>query len=107
MLTAKNVSAKKATEYFLQGYYQEGKSLWFGIGAEKLGLAGAIDNEEIFNNIVQGRSPDGKQQLCTRKTQAEQRRAALDCTFEAPKSVSLTALPGGDERLVEAHAIAV
>jgi len=107
MLTAKNVSAKKATEYFLQGYYQEGKSRWFGIGAEKLGLAGAIDNEEIFNNIVQGRSPDGKQQLCTRKTQAEQRRAALDCTFEAPKSVSLTALPGGDERLVEAHAIAV
>ena len=78
MLTAKNVSAKKAVEYFLQGYYLEGKSRWFGIGAEKLGLAGAIDNEEIFNNIVQGRNPDGTQQLCTRKTQAEQRRAALD-----------------------------
>ena len=29
--------------------------------------------------------------------------AALDLTFSAPKSVSLTALVGGDERLRETH----
>ncbi len=81
MLTTKNTSAKKAVEYFLQGYYQEGTSRWFGIGALKLGLAGAVDNEEVFNNIVQGKSPDGTQQLCARETKVESRRAALDCTF--------------------------
>lgn len=103
MLTTKNTSAKKASEYFLQGYYQEGTSRWFGIGALKLGLAGAVENEEVFNNIVQGKSPDGTQQLSASHTKAESRRAALDCTFEAPKSISITALPGKDERLVQCH----
>lgn len=107
MLTSKNVSPQKAAEYFLQGYYQEGKSRWFGLGAENLGLVGAINNEEVFKNIVQGKSPDGTRQLTARNLKSELRRAALDCTFEAPKSISLTALPGGDEALVEAHVKAV
>src|SRR5947207_12122032 len=34
-------------------------------------------------------------------------RAAWDATFSAPKSVSLTALVGGDERVREAHREAV
>ena len=37
------------------------------------------------------------------KTRTMEHRAGWDATFSAPKSVSLTALVGGDERLREAH----
>lgn len=107
MLTGKNVSAHKAAEYFLQGYYQEGKSRWYGLGALKLGLAGAVNNEKVFKNVTLGLSPDGTKHLCSRNISSQKRRAALDCTFSAPKSVSLTALAGGDEQLVVAHILAV
>ena len=40
-------------------------------------------------------------------TKAVEHRAGWDATFSAPKSVSLTALVGGDERVREAHRAAV
>lgn len=107
MLTGKNIPPQKAVEYFVQGYYQEGTSRWFGRGAKKLGLSGAVNDEQVFDNIVQGRSPDGKKHLCARTLDASSRRAATDFTFSAPKSVSLQALVGGDSRLVAAHTLAV
>lgn len=107
MLTCKTVTPERAVSYFLQGYYLEGTSRWYGRGAEKLGLQGAVDNEQIFTNIVQGMSPDGTSELSSRKVETRFRRAGLDCTFSAPKSVSLTALVGGDERLIDAHHLAV
>lgn len=91
----------------MEGYYQEGTSRWSGKGAKKLGLAGAVDCQETFSNIVNGRSPDGSQNLCARKLDSSQRRAATDFTFSAPKSVSLQALVNGDERLITAHQLAV
>jgi conjugative relaxase-like TrwC/TraI family protein len=42
-----------------------------------------------------------------KKVKPDQHRAAIDCTFNAPKSVSVQALVGGDFRLVEAHRQAV
>ena len=40
-------------------------------------------------------------------TKPVEHRAGWDATFSAPKSVSLTALVGGDERVKEAHRAAV
>ncbi|MBD2680898.1 MULTISPECIES: MobF family relaxase [Nostoc] len=107
MLTGKNTEPQQAVHYFVEGYYQEGSSRWSGKGAKKLGLEGAVDNKETFSNIVNGLSPDGSQHLCARKLESSQRRAATDFTFSAPKSVSLQALVGGDERLITAHQLAV
>ncbi|MHC5613776.1 MAG: MobF family relaxase [Nostoc sp.] len=103
MLTAANVSSEMAVNYFIKNYYHEGKSLWSGQGAEKLGLSGAVDDEDAFKNVIEGRSPDGKEQLNARAVKPKTKRAALDCTFSAPKSVSLMALVGGDTRLIDAH----
>lgn len=103
MLTAANVSSEMAVNYFVKNYYHQGKSLWSGQGALKLGLSGAIDDEEAFKNVISGRSPQGREQLNARVLKPDERRAALDCTFSAPKSVSLMALVGGDTRLIDAH----
>ncbi|MBD2732195.1 relaxase domain-containing protein [Nostoc sp. FACHB-892] len=103
MLTAANVSSEMAVKYFVKNYYHHGKSRWSGQGAEKLGLSGAIDDEQKFTNVIEGRSPDGREQLNARVLKQKERRAALDCTFSAPKSVSLMALVGGDSRLIAAH----
>ncbi|MHC5863212.1 MobF family relaxase, partial [Nostoc sp.] len=103
MLTAANVSSEMAVNYFIKNYYHKGKSLWSGQGAEKLGLSGAVDDEDAFKNIIEGRSPDGHEQLNARAVKPKTKRAALDCTFSAPKSVSLMALVGGDTRLIDAH----
>ncbi|BAY66759.1 mobilization protein TraI-like protein (plasmid) [Calothrix brevissima NIES-22] len=107
MLTGKNTEPQQAVHYFMEGYYQEGASRWSGKGAKKLGLSGAVDHQETFSNIVNGLKPDGSQNLCARKLNSSQRRAATDFTFSAPKSVSLQALVGGDERLIQAHQLAV
>lgn len=103
MLTAANVSSEMAVKYFVKNYYHQGKSRWSGLGAEKLGLSGAIDNEQKFTNVIEGLTPDGSEQLNARVLKQKERRAALDCTFSAPKSVSLMALIGGDSRLIAAH----
>lgn len=106
MLTAANVSSEMAVNYFIKNYYHLGKSLWSGQGAEKLGLSGAVDDDEAFKNIISGLTPDGREVLNARVVKEKgkgERRAALDCTFSAPKSVSLMALVGGDTRLIDAH----
>lgn len=101
MLTPKNIKAKTAIEYFKQGYYQKGK--WLGKGAVILGLFGEIKNHQVYDFIVQGLSPDGSKRLNKREVHWDKRKAAVDCTFAAPKSVSLCAVIGGDERLIQAH----
>lgn len=104
MLTAKNCQASAAVKYFTDDY-ERGETRWFGKGAAKLGLVGEIDRES-FEHICYGRSPDGSKYLGT-KGDPEKRRAGTDFTFSAPKSVSLTALVGGDNRLENAHRLAV
>ena len=75
---------------------------WSGKQAEFLGLEGAATKEE-FGNLLEGKNKDGSVQL---KEEAN-KVAALDLTFAAPKSVSIMALAGGDDKLVEAHKKAV
>ncbi|MCX8966584.1 conjugative relaxase [Erwinia psidii] len=77
-------------------------SEWNGKGAEQLGLSGNVDDEN-FLRLLEGRvSPEI--QLGRNGSGGEIKHVpAWDFTFSAPKSVSILALVGGDERVVKAH----
>src|ERR1700723_346687 len=87
---------------------------WQGRMAEKFGLAGVVSAED-FAKLSQGQHPQTGEQLVRQRASYEYQdadgkaiktmepRAGWDATFSAPKSVSLTALVGGDERVREAH----
>ncbi|PSF35773.1 relaxase [Aphanothece hegewaldii CCALA 016] len=107
MLTCKTLTSAQATNYFVKGYLVEENSRWYGKGAAKLSLVGEIDNETVFANVVMGYSPDGRRKLSEKELPQEKRRAGVDCTLSAPKSVSMTALVAGDDRLFQARQIAV
>ncbi len=98
-------------------YYSEGDRVhgeWHGQLARQWGLKGEID-EEHFARLADGRHPLTGAQLVQHRAAMEylnehgekvktmERRAGWDATFSAPKSVSLTALVGGDERVRMAH----
>ena len=104
-----------------QNYWQQGDTIlgeWQGKMAERYGLAGAIDGQH-FARLSEGQNPATGEQLvrhCTgqpyrtadgKTVKPVEHRAGWDATFSAPKSVSLTALVGGDERIREAHRQAV
>ena len=101
-----------ASYYERDGYYAKDDpahreaSGWAGKGAEALGLSGPVD-PDTFRQILEGKVPDGPQ-LGRRGPDGEIRhRPGRDVTLSAPKSVSLLAMVGGDERIVEAHDKAV
>ena len=101
-----------ASYYERDGYYAEDDpahreaSAWAGKGAEALGLSGPVD-PDTFRQILEGKVPDGPQ-LGRRGPDGEiQHRPGRDVTLSAPKSVSLLAMVGGDERIVAAHDQAV
>jgi len=87
---------------------------WQGTLAAQSGLAGAVSAED-FGKLSQGQHPETGQQLIRQRASYEyqdadgktvktmEHRAGWDATFSAPKSVSLTALVGGDDRVREAH----
>jgi conjugative relaxase-like TrwC/TraI family protein len=87
---------------------------WQGRLATQFGLAGAVSAED-FAKLSQGQHPQTGEQLVRQRASYKyedadgktvttmEHRAGWDATFSAPKSVSLTALVGGDERVREAH----
>ena len=83
-------------------------SAWLGKGAEALGLSGPVD-PGTFRTILEGKVPDGSgTELGKRGRNGEiTHRPGRDLTFSAPKSVSIAALVGGDERIVGVHDRAV
>ena len=93
---------------------QQGHSEWQGRLAEQWGLEGAVGNEH-FARLTEGQHPHTEAQLVRhqvsktyegkfgKEVTSVEHRAGWDATFSAPKSVSLTALVGGDERVREAH----
>ncbi len=86
--------------------------------AAQWGLTGEV-TEEQFARLTNGQHPDTGEQLIRHRDSFEyknehgetvktmEHRAGWDATFSAPKSVSLTALVGGDERVREAHRASV
>lgn len=104
-----------------QNYYKQGDSVkgeWQGELATSLGLAGEVAPLE-FSRLADGIHPRTGEQLVRHRvateyknadgttTKSVEHRAGWDATFSAPKSVSLTALVGGDDRVREAHRSAV
>src|SRR2546426_4797310 len=125
MLTiSKPLSASQAQAYHAEefsnareNYYTRGDQIrgeWHGRLAEQWGLRGEV-REEHFARLSEGQHPMTGEQLVRHQTAREyvnrrgekvspmEHRAGWDATFSAPKSVSLTALVGGDERVREAH----
>ncbi len=125
MLTiSKPLSAGQARTYHArefasqeQNYWsrdQQGHSEWQGRLAEQWGLQSEVGSEH-FARLSEGRHPETEAQLVRHQTSktyegkngkevtSVEHRAGWDATFSAPKSVSLTALVGGDDRVRVAH----
>jgi len=102
--------ASLATHYYADqadDYYSRdgGAATWQGQGARRLGAVGEIDPAR-FKAMLQG--DFGRNVKAGRSIRKDAKaRAALDLTFGAPKSITLQALIGGDERLIHANDQAV
>jgi conjugative relaxase-like TrwC/TraI family protein len=125
---SKPLSASQAQTYHSkeftsaeQNYWQQkGATLgeWHGELAKKFGLAGPVSADD-FARLAQGQHPVTGDQLVSHRVVQDyqspdgkiispvEHRAGWDATFSAPKSVSLTALVGQDDRVRDAHREAV
>ena len=74
----------------------EESGTWFGKGAERLGLQGAVKREQ-FHALIENRHPTTGQKINKRNN--SYRRPGYDFVFNAPKSVSLLANVTQDERV--------
>jgi conjugative relaxase-like TrwC/TraI family protein len=93
---------------------QQGHSEWQGQLANEWGLSGSVGDEH-FARLTEGQHPFTEEQMVRhqvsrtyegkggKEVTSMEHRAGWDATFSAPKSVSLTALVGGDERVRLAH----
>src|SRR5271168_4442999 len=125
MLTiSKSLSAGQARTYHSreftsekQNYWsrdQQVHSEWQGKLAQEWGLQGEVGSEH-FARLSEGQHPESGVQLVKHQSAktytneygkeitSVEHRAGWDATFSAPKSVSLTPLVGGDDRVREAH----
>lgn len=81
-----------AVDYYTAGMEKPG--IWGGLGAERLGLKGAVDKED-FHKLCDNTTPGTGKQWTSRNK--KNRRVGYDFNFHAPKSVSvLHALTGDD-----------
>lgn len=125
MMTMSNaLSAGQAETYYQQdyankkeNYYSERGEVngnWIGRLADEWGLTGEVSSEQ-FARLVAGQDPHTGEQFIRFVASREsinnygeeivtsEHRAGWDATFSAPKSVSLAALVGDDERVRVAH----
>src|SRR5579864_5677962 len=125
MLTiSKPLSSAQAHTYHQQefsnskdNYYTADNKIrgeWHGRLPEQWGLKGRVQ-EEHFARLADGQHPITGAQLVQHRASYDYtnqngqtvrtvaHRAGWDATFSAPKSVSITALVGGDERIRDAH----
>lgn len=121
---SKALSAGQAKDYYRkeytsarENYYSERGEVdgrWSGRLAEEWNLKGEVQSEQ-YERLCAGQDPHTGEQLI-RKVKAtkavnnygeeittSEHRAGWDATFSAPKSVSLAALVGNDERIRTAH----
>src|SRR5580658_6764678 len=108
---AKEFTAKEQNYWSERGVIQ---GEWQGRLAGRFGLAGAVSAED-FAKLSQGQHPATGEQLVRQRASYEyqdadgktvktmEHRAGWDATFSAPKSISLTALVGGDDNVRVAH----
>jgi conjugative relaxase-like TrwC/TraI family protein len=125
MLTiSKALSAKQAQTYHSREFASEQQNYWSrdrqaysewrGSLAEEWKLQGGVQADQ-FARLSEGQHPESSAQLIQHQPArtylneygklitSVEHRAGWDATLSAPKSVSLTALVGGDFRVREAH----
>jgi conjugative relaxase-like TrwC/TraI family protein len=124
MTMSKALSSGQAKDYYQkeytsakENYYSERGEVngqWSGRLAEEWNLQGEVQSEQ-YERLVAGQHPHTGEQLIRAARSKEQvnkygeeitvneHRAAWDATFSAPKSVSVAALVGNDERIRSAH----
>jgi len=108
MLSVANVrSPSAAASYFAaDNYYARADAdrsgQWIGKGADLLSLEGRVETK-AFDALLRGELPDGSDV----GNPGQWHRPGTDLTFSLPKSWSLLALIGKDERIVEAYREAV
>jgi conjugative relaxase-like TrwC/TraI family protein len=125
MLTiSKALSAGQARTYHAREFVSEKQNYWSrdaqvhsewqGRLAQEWGLRDSVGAEE-FARLSEGQHPESGAQLVKhqpaktydneygKEITSVEHRAGWDATFSAPKSVSLTALVGNDERVRQAH----
>jgi conjugative relaxase-like TrwC/TraI family protein len=125
MLTiSKSLSAGQAQTYHSREFTSEKQNYWSrdpqvhsewrGGLAREWGLKGSVCAEH-FARLSEGQHPESGAQLVKhqpartyenergKEITSVEHRAGWDATFSAPKSVSLTALVGGDDRVRDAH----
>jgi len=125
MLTiSKPLSAGQAQSYHAKEFTAREQNYWSQRGviagewqgrlAGQFGLAGTVSAED-FAKLSQGQHPATGEQLVRQRASYEyqdadgktvktmEHRAGWDATFSAPKSISLTALVGGDDNVRAAH----
>jgi conjugative relaxase-like TrwC/TraI family protein len=125
MLTiSKPLSASQARTYHKeefasrqQNYWSRGQPVfceWQGRLADEWSLVGPVQDEP-FARLTEGQHPQTGAQLVRhqvsrtyegkngKEVTSVEHRAGWDATFSAPKSVSITALVGGDDRVRIAH----
>ena len=124
MTMSRAISAGQALDYYQQeftnskdNYYSEAgevKGRWSGRLADEWNLKGEVTSEQ-YERLVAGQDPHTGEQLVqavkARETVNEfgekivtsEHRAGWDATISAPKSVSLAALVGDDERVRDSH----
>ena len=108
-LSAGQAETYYAEKYSQDDYYTEEHLVagqWFGQGAEALRLSGEVTPED-FRSILRGQRPGTAEVLVRNANGRTDRRAGWDATFNAPKSISIQALAGGDAALTDAHRRAV
>ncbi|WP_081577282.1 MobF family relaxase [Acidithiobacillus thiooxidans] len=101
-----NYTANERSQEKGIGYYSEkggAPSQWLGSGAEKQGLSGRVDKDDL-EKALSGITTDGED-LSKRGNHEGKRRMGTDLTFSAPKSVSILAV--SDDRISAAHDKAV
>lgn len=124
MTMSRAISAGQALDYYRQeftnakdNYYSEAgevKGRWSGSLADEWELKGDVLSEQ-YERLVAGQDPHTGEELVHAVTAREtvnaygehvttaEHRAGWDATISAPKSVSLAALVGDDERVRDAH----
>ncbi|MGA2870317.1 MAG: MobF family relaxase, partial [Verrucomicrobiota bacterium] len=101
------IASRNAKEYFKQSlkredYYSQGQEIsgdWQGIGAQKLGLSGAVTTAS-FESLCDNQKPGTSERLTQRNR--SNRTVGYDFNFHCPKSVSVVYEFTQDERILNA-----
>jgi conjugative relaxase-like TrwC/TraI family protein len=100
--SSNSISVKR---YFDEGlskndYYTEGQEtngVWFGKGAEKLGLSGLVEKQD-FESVIDNLDPKTGKPISMKHI--ENRRVGYDFNFHVPKSVSIVQAINKDPEII-------